>query len=44
MLKEIKIWKFEKNGHILRNEIKIIKDLINAFLNSHCIYKGYRSI
>ncbi len=32
---EIYILKFSKNGHILHNGNKIVKELMDAFLNSH---------
>jgi hypothetical protein len=32
---ENKNLQFSKNGHILHNGINIVKNLMNAFLNSH---------
>jgi flagellin-specific chaperone FliS len=34
ILRKIKIGNFSKNGHILCNENKTIKNLMNAFKNS----------
>ncbi len=39
----IKTCNFKKIGHILCIENKIIKDLMNAFLNWHWIYKDSMS-
>jgi hypothetical protein len=32
---KIKIYNFSKNGHILHNRNNVVKDLMNAILNSH---------
>jgi hypothetical protein len=32
---EMKIFNFSKNGHILHNGNNVVKDFLNAFLNSH---------
>ncbi len=39
ILGEIITCNFSRNGHIWRNENFLIKELINALLNSHWIYK-----
>ncbi len=33
---------FKKIGHLLCTENKIVKNLMNAFLNCHQIYKDFR--
>ncbi len=44
ILGKIKTCNPTKNGHILCNENKIVKYLMNEFLNWHWIYKGAKSI
>jgi hypothetical protein len=39
ILEKMKNYNFSKNGHILHNGKKIVKDLIITFLNSHRLTK-----